>query len=292
MGELVDDAIVDVENSFRRLRENNALENPRPSIQVVYDASREIRSAIVFGTIVVILVFLPLFAISGVSGRLFEPLGVAYIVSILSSLLVSLTLTPVLSYYLLPTSGATHREVDGLVAEGTQGLCYAVGANKYGNTLDRCCFLRGLSSRSLGFCSPTWEAAFSPDFDEGSVQVNVTLPPGSSLEASNLVSSTIDAKFRSLQVKPENPDAPIKYFVRRTGRAEMDEHASPVNFGEYILNMNPAARLRRDEIIKKLLEELKQEVPGVDIEVEQPLAHLIQPYGFWRLCSDSGKDFW
>jgi HME family heavy-metal exporter len=115
MGELVDDAIVDVENIFRRLRENNALAAPRPPLVVVYEASREIRGAIVFGTAVVILVFLPLFALSGVEGRLFAPLGVAYIVSILASLAISLTVTPVLSFYLLPASRAAHREHDGFL---------------------------------------------------------------------------------------------------------------------------------------------------------------------------------
>src|SRR5438034_1278420 len=108
MGELVDDAIVDVENIFRRLRENHASATPKHDLVVVYQASREVRSAVVFGTAVVVLAFLPLFALSGVEGRLFVPLGVAYIVSILASLAVSLTVTPVLCYYLLPQSKAAH----------------------------------------------------------------------------------------------------------------------------------------------------------------------------------------
>ncbi|MBY0231676.1 MAG: efflux RND transporter permease subunit, partial [Gemmataceae bacterium] len=127
MGELVDDAVVDVENIFRRLKENSALPEPRSALQVVYEASMEIRSAIVFGTAVVILVFLPLFALSGVEGRLFAPLGVAYITSILASLLVSLTVTPVLSYYLLAGSGAGHAELDSfLVRWLKRGASYLI----------------------------------------------------------------------------------------------------------------------------------------------------------------------
>ena len=120
MGELVDDAIVDVENIFRRFARTTPRRTRKPALVVVYEASSEIRSAIVFGTAVVILVFLPLFALSGIEGRLFTPLGIAYIVSILASLLVSLTVTPVLSYYLLPQSRADARPQRRPAAAGAE----------------------------------------------------------------------------------------------------------------------------------------------------------------------------
>jgi CzcA family heavy metal efflux pump len=274
MGELVDDAIVDVENIFRRLKENNALDEPKPHLQVVYEASKEIRSAIVFGTAVVIMVFLPLFALSGVEGRLFAPLGVAYIVSILASLLVSLTVTPVLSYYLLPQSRSMHRKKDGLLLRSLKAsTSYLI---RFSMVSPRVLLL----VTWIGVGLAAWQFAhlgrdFLPQFDEGSVQVNVTLPPGSSLDASSKTSRIIDAKFRQLQKSEHNVDGEILHFVRRTGRAEMDEHASPVNAGEYILSMNPESGRHREEIIDRLLSELREEVPGVDIEVEQPLAHLI-----------------
>jgi len=274
MGELVDDAIVDVENIFRRLKENNALPHPRPALQVVYDASREIRSAIVFGTAVVILVFLPLFALSGIEGRLFTPLGVAYIVSLLASLLVSLTVTPVLSSYLLPQSPATHHEADGFLLRFLKLLATPL------IRFSMACPGLLLVATWAGVAFAGWQLAglgrdFLPPFDEGSVLVNVTLPPGSSLDASNQVSGLIDAKLRAMQKTDERPDGEILHFVRRTGRAEMDEHAAPVNAGEYILSINPQCGRHREEIIKDLLAELGSEVPGVAIEVEQPLAHLI-----------------
>jgi len=274
MGELVDDAIVDVENIFRRLRENNSLTQPLPAIRVVYEASKEIRSAIVFGTIVVILVFLPLFALSGVEGRLFAPLAVAYITSILASLLVSLTVTPVLSYYLLPQSRAAHREGDGPLLRTLK----AIASPLIRISMAWPGFLLLLTWVMVGFAALQLTQLgrdFLPPFDEGSILVNVTLPPGSSLDASNQVSRLIDAKFRERQRSASNPDGEILHFVRRTGRAEMDEHAAPVNAGEYILSMNAAAEHSRDEVIHELLRSLREEVPGVDIEVEQPLAHLI-----------------
>ncbi len=291
MGELVDDAIVDVENIFRRLRnwrmaiddcrlngdaasEQSKIESRKSAMTVVYEASIEIRSAIVFGTAVVILVFLPLFALSGVEGRLFAPLGVAYIVSILASLVVSLTVTPVLSFYLLPQSRAAHAEHDGLLLRGFKWAAGYLIRFSIAHPL----LLMAITWLTVAYAG--WELSqlgrnFLPQFDEGSVQINLTLPPGSSLDASNQVSGVIDQKLRQMQKSEQNPNGSILNFVRRTGRAEMDEHASPVNTGEYILSMNPDIRGQREAILKKLLDELGEEAPGVDIEVEQPLAHLI-----------------
>ena len=274
MGELVDDAIVDVENIFRRLSENNALANPKPALLVVYEASREIRSAIVFGTAVVILAFMPLFALSGVEGRLFVPLGIAYIVSILASLLVSLTVTPVLSYYLLPQSKATHDHHDGFLL---RWLKYSA-APLVQFSMRRAGLLLLGTWILVGFCA--WQltrlgADFLPKFDEGSVQINVALPGGSSLKASNEVANVIDKKLKTMQMSPQNPHGPVLHFARRTGRAELDEHAQPVTVGEYILTMNPNAGTRRDEFLKTVLADLRAEVPGVELEAEQPLSHLI-----------------
>ncbi len=276
MGELVDDAIVDVENIFRRLKQNNLLpiEKQKSSIVITFEASKEIRSSIVFGTAVVILSFMPLFALSGVEGRLFTPLGFAYIVSILSSFVVSMTVTPVLSYYLLPNSRATHHEGDGFLLHGLKAI--ATHLIRLSMAMPRTLFLLTWIAVALA----AWQMSmlgrnFLPPFDEGSIQVNVTLPPGSSLDASNKVSGAIDSVFQSMQKTTENPDGEILHFVRRTGRAEMDEHASPVNFGEYILSMNPESPTEREEILARLREKISDEAPGVDIEVEQPLAHLI-----------------
>ena len=228
----------------------------------------------VFGTAVVILVFMPLFALSGVEGRLFTPLGIAYIVSILASLLVSMTVTPVLCYYLLANSKAVYGDQDSFLLRGLKN----VASHLIRFSMARPVLLLLLTWSMVGVAA--WQLAhlgrnFLPQFDEGSILVNVTLPPGSSLEASNQTSGLIDNKFRAMQKSDANPKGEILYFVRRTGRAEMDEHAAPVNAGEYILSMNPDSGRHREETIEKILKELREEVPGVDIEVEQPLAHLI-----------------
>ena len=274
MGELVDDAIVDVENIFRRLSENNALPSPKPALVVVYEASREVRSAIVFGTAVVVLAFMPLFALSGVEGRLFVPLGIAYIVSILASLVLSLTVTPVLAYYLLPQSRATHDHQNGWLLRTLKGLAEPLirFSMREATPLLICTWIL------VGVCAVLLllrGADFLPKFDEGSVQINVALPGGSSLKASNEASDMIDAHLKTLLKTPDNPNGPVLHFARRTGRAELDEHAQPVNVGEYILTMNPHGDYRRDEFLKSVRADLAASVPGVDIETEQPLNHLI-----------------
>ncbi len=273
MGELVDDAIVDVENIHRRLGENASSALPKPAIVVVYQASVEIRSAIVFGTAVVILAFAPLFALTGVEGRLFVPLGLAYITSILASLAVSLTVTPVLSYYLLPSSRKSHTG-DSVLLRVLKTLATPLirFSLRFAPWL--------LLTTWIVAAWSVWQltrlgADFLPKFDEGSTQINVTLPSGSSLKASNDVAALIDARLKALQCTPEKPGEPILHFIRRTGRAERDEHAEPVSRSEYILTMNPRARYRRDEFIRTLLAQLRAEVPGVEFEAEQPLSHLI-----------------
>ena len=273
MGELVDDAIVDVENIYRRLGENSHAAVPRSPLKVIYEASVEIRSAIVFGTALVVLVFLPLFALSGIEGRLFAPLGVAYIVSILASLLVSLCVTPVMSYYLLGGSRSRHKG-DGFLLRGLKW----VGGHLIRFSIRWQWPIQGVTWLVVAYCAwrvTTIGADFLPQFDEGSVQVNVTLPAGASLDASNQASAMVDAKLRSLQKSPTNPNGEVLAFLRRSGRAELDEHAEPPNANEFFVVINPESGKDRKEIIKQLQDEVKDEVPGVDVEVEQPLAHLI-----------------
>ncbi len=274
MGELVDDAIVDVENIFRRLRENAHAPNPRPPLRVVFEASKEVRTAIVFGTAVVVLVFLPLFALTGVEGRMFAPLGVAYIVSILASLLVSLTVTPVLSFYLLAGSKAVHRERDGLLVRGLKWLA----GHLVRLSLRHAGLLLLLTWVAVAYCGwrlTTLGADFLPAFDEGTVQVNVSLPAGSSVEASNRVSEVADRVIGRFRKTPANPNGEVLAFGRRTGRSEMDEHADPPNENEFFVTINPKCGKTREQVLELLEHAVKDEVAGADVEVEQPLAHLI-----------------
>ncbi len=274
MGELVDDAVVDVENIHRRLAENGRRAAPRPALVVVYEASREVRSAVVFGTAVVVLAFVPLFALDGVEGRLFVPLGLAYVVAILASLAVSLTVTPALSYMLLAGRPAATGHADGWLVRGLKWG--AAGLVRFsmrwaGGLL----VLVWLAVGVAGWKLAALGADFLPKFDEGSVQFDVTLPPGASLEASTQAAAAMDAQLRARQKSPANPDGEVLHWARRTGRAENDEHAEPVNSNEYLVSMNPAAVGRRAAFLKETTAAFQADLPGVDVEAEQPLDHLI-----------------
>ncbi|TWT35425.1 Cobalt-zinc-cadmium resistance protein CzcA [Posidoniimonas corsicana] len=265
IGELVDDAIVDVENIFRRLRENRRDGSPRPALLVVFQASVEVRHSIVYGTMIVVLVFVPLFALSGMEGRLFTPLGVAYIVSILSSLLVSLTLTPVLCYWLLGRQAGGGGESDGPLL---RALKRAVGVLIAGSVRLAWPVLVCASAAALaaGWGLLGLERDFLPPFNEGAVQINVLLPPGASLAASDRVAAIVGGRLAQID--------DVVSFARKTGRAELDEHAEGVNVTEFIAMIDPNSPRTREEIIEEVSDTVA-EVPGVAASAEQPLAHLI-----------------
>lgn len=268
IGELVDDAIVDVENIFRRLRENRHAAQPKTALRVVYEASSEVRNSIVFSTILVVLVFVPLFALGGMEGRLFTPLGVAYIVSILASLVVSLTVTPVLSYWLLPNAKFMAHEKDGLLVRALKylaGIAIRLSVRHPWPILGTVAVAVAISVVTVTQLGRD----FLPPFNEGSVQVNALLPPGTSLETSNRIGAMVDARLKKMQA-----DGKVLAFGRRTGRAELDEHAEGVNVSELIITLNPASNQSRAEVLEEMREELTQ-VPGVVVSVEQPLAHMI-----------------
>ncbi|MEO5337018.1 MAG: efflux RND transporter permease subunit [Magnetospirillum sp. WYHS-4] len=261
IGELVDDAVVDVENILRRLRENARLPSPRPACDVVRAASSEVRNSIVYATAIVVLVFLPLFALSGIEGRLFTPLGIAYVVSILASLLVSLTVTPVLAYYLLPKARAVaHGDswlVRGLKA-GDRRLLQWSFANPV-LAIGPAVLLAVAAAASVPFLG----RAFLPAFNEGTVTVNVLLPPGTSLSESNRIGTIAETLLLGV---PE-----VASTGRRTGRAELDEHAEGVHYSEIDVDLKPSAR-GRQAILADLRGQLAR-LPGVSANIGQPISH-------------------
>ncbi len=262
IGELVDDAIVDVENVHRRLRENALAPAPRPVLAVIRDASVEVRSSIVFSTVLVILVFLPLFAMDGVEGRLFAPLGVAYIVAILASMVVSLTVTPVLASYLLPTSDvrrdADHRVVRALKQLDARALAWALPRS--GIVMGATTVAVVLAAASVPFLG----RSFLPPFNEGTATISVLAPPGTSLGESNRLGTL--AEHALLEV-PE-----VTSTGRRTGRAEMDEHAEGVFTTEIDVDFVQEGGRPRAEVLAEVRQRLAS-VPGVTTSVGQPISH-------------------
>ncbi|MDY7227129.1 efflux RND transporter permease subunit [Hyalangium rubrum] len=261
IGELVDDAIVDVENVYRRLKENRQKERPEPPLRVIYRASSEVRNSIVFATLIVVLVFLPLFAMGGIEGRLFAPLGVAYIVSIVASLLVSLTVTPVLCAYLLPKARFLEHGDSALVRalKARARKLYEVSLAHPGAVLSAAVLLVLVAVASVPFMG----RAFLPAFSEGTATVNVLAAPGTSLEESNRYGLLAERLIVSI---PE-----VRTVGRRTGRAEQDEHAEGVHYSELDVDFKEGGR-PRNEVLADMRARLAQ-LPGVSVSIGQPISH-------------------
>jgi HME family heavy-metal exporter len=260
IGELVDDAVVDIENIYRRLRENRALGNPRSVFDVIVSASQEVRSGIVYATMIIVLVFVPLFALSGIEGRLFAPLGIAYIVSILASLVVSITLTPVMAYYMLPGLKSLKEHESGLVR---------VLKRWYGTALtpayDNAKLILGVTLILVvgaAAAAVTLPRSFLPPFNEGTFNILVQFNPGVSLAESNRVGTIAEQLI--MQV-PE-----VKSVGRRTGRAELDEHAEGIHVTELEVDLHPLARPKA-EVVADIRSKLG--VLPLSVNIGQPIAH-------------------
>ena len=264
IGALVDDAIIDVENVFRRLKQNDHSPNPEPVIRVIFKASSEIRNSILFATLIIILVFLPLFSLSGFEGRMFAPLAFVYIISLTASLIVALTVTPVLCYYLLGHSKLLHDERDSRLVAWLKRR-YARILNW---TLRHPYKIIGASAVMLlvaVLLFPFMGREFLPPFNEGALNINASLPPGASLQESNRIGTIIETALREV---PE-----VVSTTRRTGRAELDEHAAGVNLSEI-----EVVTKEGDRPHSEMMEEVRQKlarIPGVTGEVGQPISHRI-----------------
>ena len=266
IGALVDDAIIYVENVFRRLKAENGRrpEERRAPDEVILSASREIRGPMINATLIIIIVFVPLFWLSGVEGRLLRPMGYAYITSIFASLLVALVVTPALSAYLLPKARFMQKEGDSWLVERLKAA--------YGLTLERVLRLPGVVLVVAGVALagslavlPTLGRAFLPEFNEGSLTLSVLTVPGTSLAESNKIGR------RAEEILLSHDE--IKSTARRTGRAELDEHAQGVNASEidarFELNGGD-----KEEFLQELRDALAA-LPGTNVTIGQPIGHRI-----------------
>lgn len=339
VGELVDDAIVDVENVYRRLKENFASKEPKPLLKVIYDASSEVRNSIVYATIIVVLVFLPLFYLQGIEGRIFAPLGIAYITSIIASLVVSLTVTPALCSYLLSKrkhlnhinlkfwgksignrQGARGNEGESM-GNDLMGNRQSAMSNEEGMTDEKLsslpianCPLPIAENSSLPIANrplpiadndddsplvrwlkrqdtkvlhwglkhtkpiiavaiamiiaamaivPFFGTEFLPPFNEGSFTVNVVAPAGTSLEEANKIGSIAEKQILKV------PD--VLLTSRRTGRAELDEHAEPPSYTEIDVSLKDERR-DMEEILNDIRANLDI-IKGSSVNIGQPISH-------------------
>jgi copper/silver efflux system protein len=265
-GALVDDAVIDVENVFRRLRENRHLPHgsQRSPFEVVFTASKEIRASIVTATLIICIVFVPLFFLSGIEGRMLRPLGIAYIVAILASLVVALTVTPALAAYLLPSARALETEEESWIVRRLKAL--------YVRTLDPVLrnpvpVMAGAAALVLAalLVVPTLGRSFLPEFQEGTLVISAITVPGTSLAESDALGRRME------QILLAHPA--VEETARRTGRAELDEHAQGANAAEIDVRLN-----LEDHDYEEVLEELRTAlvaVPGTQVTIGQPIGHRI-----------------
>ncbi|MEG2877587.1 MAG: efflux RND transporter permease subunit [Comamonas sp.] len=272
IGGLVDDAVVDVENILRRLKEDRARHpgqrsNARgvPVLALVARASMEVRSAILYATVIIVLVFVPLFALPGIEGRLFIPLGIAFIVSTLASLMVSVTVTPVLSYYLLPTMKSLDHGDTRLLAWLKRQ--YAVGLTSVLNRPKATLAAAGVAVLLAIASVPFFPTTFLPPFNEGTLMIGIRLNPGVTLSETSALAR--QAEVLVMQV-PE-----VTHVGRRSGRAELDEHAEGVHVSELDVGLKPAGELTRSmaEISADIRARLAN-LPAA-ISIGQPISHRI-----------------
>ncbi|WCT24903.1 efflux RND transporter permease subunit [Acidovorax temperans] len=260
IGELVDDAVVDVENILRRLKQNRAQGNPLSMLEVVRRASVEVRSGIVYATAIVVLVFVPLFALPGIEGRLFTPLGIAYIVSVLASMLVSMTVTPVLCLYLLPGMKRLDHGDSTLVA----WLKWR-DAQVLGWSFSRAKVLMAVAALAVAAAAasvPFFPRAFLPAFNEGSLVLGMVFNPGTALAEANRMGALAETLIAEV---PE-----VTQVGRRTGRAELDEHAEGVHSAEIDVDLRRSAR-DREAVMADIRARLA--VLPAQVAIGQPISH-------------------
>ena len=263
VGSLVDDAIIDVENVFRRLKQNEAKPqaNRQPKLKVIFDASNEIRPAMVFATIIIVLVFLPLMFLEGIEGRFFRPLGIAFVISIMASLLVALTVTPAMCRYMLHASTGQAGSSDGFLVRALK--CVYEPALRLAiefRALVLAC--AGLATVLALWLASTFGTSFLPEFNEGTFTVGLYAPPGTSLVASDRMASAVENQLLAIEG--------VKSVTRRTGRAERDEHAEPVSNSEIDVTVRPGF----DSVeVREQISEVLERVPGITTNIGQPIEH-------------------
>ncbi len=263
IGELVDDAVVGLENVFRRLKENREAGDKVPVLRVVAAASQEVRSGIIYATLIIVLVFIPLFALSGIEGKLFAPLGVAYIVSILGSLVTSITVTPVLCYYLIPRMKRLAEQESFVVRWLKRGDTRLLrwSFERAGLLVSVCVAAVGVA----GFAATKLPRAFLPPFNEGTLTLGMTFTPGISLAESNRLGGVTE---RLVVQVPE-----VKSIGRRTGRAELDEHAEGVHSSEMDVDLRPSDRPK-----PVVLADIRQRLAILPaaFNIGQPIGHRLE----------------